>query len=253
MKKLNDLHLREEREREHFNKMFKIYDEKYTYHDLFTQYKINKKFLEFLKIIQKYYPAKKLTIAEFGCGTGEYTQRIAKFIPNAKIIGIDIAEKVLDVAKNKCKGFKNVSFLRKSVYRTGIKNSSVDIVVGFYALHHFDTQKTYQEINRILKKGGLVFFYEPNIINPLVYIIKSSKFLKEKVGDTPNEWAINPFTIAKIFKGYEVIRLNSSEFIWPLRFIPFTLLKFLDKSTFVLGFIPGINFLGGSLVLCLRK
>lgn len=252
-KSIKSLSKRETTEIEHFNKMSSLYDKNYGYDRPFTKYKIKKKAAEFVDIIKQVYGDKKITVVELGAGTGEYTQHLAKLLPHAKIIAVDISKDILSEAKRKCKSFKNVQYLVESAYNTHLNKESADVVCGFYALHHFDIQETYKESYRILRKGGLVFFYEPNILNPLVYLIKSSKYLKSKVGDSPDEWAINPLTISKSFPKFDVKKIYTSEFIWPLGIIPFKYLFLLDRITAVFKYLPITNIFGGSLALCLRK
>jgi ubiquinone/menaquinone biosynthesis C-methylase UbiE len=244
---------REFHEEVHFNKLASKYDEKYGYNNLFTQYKIEKKINEFVQFIRSNNPKENLVILEIGCGTGEYTQKIAKKFPKSKLMALDISKKIIEIAKYKCQRFKNVEFIVKSAYATGLEDNSVDVVCGFYVLHHLDLSIAVKEIVRILKPKGLAFFYEPNILNPLVFLIKSNKFLKMRVGDSPDEWAINPLTISRYFSNFKMIKNYTSEFILPLRFIPFKWLKFLDKITLLCRFLPIISYLGGSVVLGFQK
>lgn len=244
---------RESREKIHFNKLAPKYDEGYGYNNAFTQYKINKKIDEFIRFVTSNNPKENLVIVEIGCGTGEYAQKIATKFPKAKLIALDISKKIIEVAKRKCQGLKNVSFVVKSAYDTGLENNSADVVYGFYVLHHLDLPIAEREISRILKPEGLVFFYEPNILNPLVFLIKSNKFLKKKIGDSPDEWAINLLTISGYFPNFKLISSYTSEFIWPLKFIPFRYLKLLDRITSSCHFLPIINYFGGSVVLGFQK
>lgn len=244
---------RESNEMKHFDQLSDQYDANYGYNRPFTIYKLDKKTIEFVKLVNQNYTIENPLLVELGCGTGEYTRRLAEKLPNAKLIGIDISPNIIEFAKEKCTSFSNVSFKAASAYATGLPDNSVDIVCGFYALHHFDFALLNTEITRILKKGGLAIFYEPNILNPMVYIIKSSPAIKKRIGDSPDEWAINPLTIAKSFPGFEVLEKYTTEFIWPPKFISDTILIQLDKATHYLRYIPGLNLLGGSLMLCFRK
>ena len=241
-------------EKEHFNKMASSYDTNYGYSDSFTEYKLNKKTTSFVNLIKPYIKNKKnLKILEVGCGTGEYTVRIAKHFPKTKIIGLDISNNILKVARKKCKTQKNVSFTAQSAYKTKLKNDSVDVVYGFYALHHLDIKKFKQEALRILKPNGVVYFYEPNILNPVVFLIKSNKFLKSKVGDSPDEWAINPIGIKKEFTGFNKVDILMSEYVWPLKFIPSEVLILIDKTISPMNKIPVIKYLGGSVQIFFQK
>lgn len=234
----------------HFDLMAKKYDSNYTYDTPFTQYKIQKK-LNFL--FKKVGKNKKLKILEIGAGTGEYTQQLAQLFPKSEIVAIDISPKILKVAKEKCKKFDNVSFKVASVYDLPYKKDHFDIVCGFYILHHVDLKTSLKEIYRVLKTKGLAIFYEPNILNPLVFIIKNNSWLKKKVGDSPEEKAINPLNFGKKSSLFSKYSWSTSEFIFNSNTIPLGLAIFIDKATFFLSFVPGINLLGGSVAIKLIK
>ena len=245
---------RENGEREHFNSLAEGYDYKYHYSEPFTQYKLDKKSKEFANIVTKHVNENRPKILEIGCGTGEYTKRIAKLLPQASITGLDISKNIVKVAKRKCKKVNNTSFVVRGAYKTTYPQSSFDVVCGFYVLHHLDINKTKKEILRILKPGGVLFFYEPNILNPVVYLIKSNKTLKRMVGDSPDEWAINPITIKNMFgKRFRAISIVQTEFIWPLFFLPISLLIMVDKMFTIVRYIPIVNYFGGSVQICLVK
>jgi ubiquinone/menaquinone biosynthesis C-methylase UbiE len=245
---------KELRERKHFDTFADRYDFNYQYSKPFTQYKIDKKSKEFARLVKKYIKKESPKILEIGCGTGEYTKRMAKNLPKANIVGLDISKNVLEIAKDKCKNARNVSFTQKSIYNNSFKKDSFDVICGFYVLHHLEMSKIVKEVFRILKEGGVIFFYEPNILNPIVFLIKKTKFLKKMVGDSPDEWAINPLKVKKQFGNqFEIIQVKQTEFVWPLHFFKLKTLILLDKITHDFQKIPIINYLGGSVQICLRK
>lgn len=251
--KNNNLLKIESGEREHFNKMADVYDANYKYNTPFTAYKINKKVDQLIKIIKEKYGNKKIMILDMGCGTGEYTNKIAEKLPESTIVGIDISDKIIKVAKKKCRKRKNVIFYTGSAYATKFRDNKYDVICGFYFLHHVKIKKVRKEVYRLLKPGGIAFFYEPNILNPYVYLIKSSKTLKKMVGDSPEEWAINPLTISAELKYFEPILITTTEFIIPISFFPLGVLKTIDNFTQLLSYIPFIKMLGGSVKIHLQK
>ncbi len=248
----NKLTKKESNEIRHFNLMAKVYDKNYGYEDKFTAYKITKKMQEFKTFVNNNINSDNFKIVELGCGTGEYTKLIAEMYPNSSILAIDISEDILNVAQRKCKRNKNVKFLTKSAYHTSIKPNSIDLVCGFYFLHHVDLKKISKESFRILKKGGINFFYEPNILNPLVYLIKSNKILKRIFGDSPDEWAINPLSIGSVFSKFKV-SYKTSEFIYPVNKIPLSIIVIIDKLTSMFSYVPLLKYLGGSVALKMTK
>lgn len=249
---MTKLSKRELSEKKHFNIVAEKYDANYHYKSAFTKYKILKKvddFIFFVKKINK----KQRRILEVGCGTGEYTAQIAKVLDRDEIVALDISPNILRLAKDKCKKYKNVTFVSKSAYNTGFKDNSFDVIFGFYILHHLDVDRLRKEAFRILKPGGILFFYEPNILNPVVFLIKSNKVLKEKAGDSPQEWAINPLKIKKQMTGFKPINISTTEFIWPVSFMPTDLLVKIDLLSNIFRKIPLINIFGGSVQVVMKK
>ena len=245
--------LSEKSEIEHFNKTASNYDQNYGYHNAFTQYKISKKIAEFIKFVNSTQGKfSGLKILDLGCGTGEYTQHIARELPDCQITGLDISEGMVDEARQKSKQLTNVQFVVQSAYQTEFGSGEFDVVCGFYILHHLDLEKSQAEIHRILKPSGSAFFYEPNILNPYVYAVKSIPSLKVKAGDSPDEWAINPLTIKKIFYKFKT-SYALSEFILPLGFIPYKLIVFMDNLFSFFGKIPLVKYFGGSVQILLQK
>jgi len=241
---------REKHERSHFDNMSLKYDQNYGYNDGFTQYKLQKKSNFFNQLTTNLLTRQKsLQILELGVGTGEYTKLIAT---NKKLhfTCIDISDGILSVAKDKLKKYKNVELLCRSAYNTGLPSQSVDVVCGFYILHHLNLDLVRDEMIRVLKPGGIIYFYEPNMANPVVYMIKNTPFLKKMVGDSPDETAINPYTITSQFAPLKKISIRTSEFIPPLNFLNLKKAIVIDEfSTKLFGAIPWIKYLGGSVEL----
>ena len=243
----------EKAETTHFDKMSRAYDKNYGYLSKFTQYKIEKKVSHFLNFVDSRFNGKEVKVLEVGCGTGEYTK---KFAINKKfhVVATDISSGMLSVAKEKCKKLSGVEFKCLSAYDlSGIADSSIDVVCGFYILHHLDVEKVKKEIDRILKPGGYVYFYEPNLLNPVVFLIKSIPYIKKKAGDSPDELAINPLSIGDYFDGYNVIECKTTEFVPILSSIPDNWAKKIDICSRFLERVPLVNFVGGSVVFAVQK
>ncbi len=104
------------------------------------------------------------TVLDLGCGAGLdlylYAQKVG---PNGKLIGLDLAEPMLDKARSNLAavGISNVQWLNASADDTPLRDSSVDLVTanGIYNLSP-DKDAVLREVVRVLKPGGRTVFAE---------------------------------------------------------------------------------------------
>ena len=60
------------------------------------------------------------SILELACGTGILTEKISKNFPNAKIVGVDITQSYLDIAKKKLASNQNISFVKQDAEKLNL-------------------------------------------------------------------------------------------------------------------------------------
>ena len=99
------------------------------------------------------------TVAELCCGRGE-----ALILLNAQLrryIGIDVSERMLQVARNLHDHPKAI-FVQADATRSPLASESVDTVVMLGGVHHVpERARLFVEIARILKPGGRFLYREP--------------------------------------------------------------------------------------------
>lgn len=103
-------------------------------------------------------------ILDIGTGTGYLAFPLAKSFPEAKVIGIDIAENVIAQNEERAKEEQigNLSFRAFDGLEYPFAAESFDLIVSRYAFHHFpDVVNSIQQMNRLLKKGGKVLISDP--------------------------------------------------------------------------------------------
>lgn len=111
---------------------------------------------------------KNKKVLDLGCGTGRHTEILKK--RGAKVWGIDISPKMLDIAKSEIKG---VDFKVGSVYQLPYKSNFFDIVVAGLVVGYFrNLDKAFKEIYRVLKINGIFVF---SLTNPLLEISQHIK------------------------------------------------------------------------------
>jgi len=155
----------EEEVKEIYNKLSKRYHKITAYH-FFNAYLEVPATTSLLKYV------KNKKVLDLGCGTGRHTKILKK--RGAKVWGIDLSPKMLEIAKSEIKG---VDFKVGSVYKLPYKSNFFDIVVCGLATSYFkNLDKAFKEIYRVLKNNGIFVF---SFTNPLLEI---SKYIEGKPG-----------------------------------------------------------------------
>jgi len=106
------------------------------------------------KLIQCLPAMKNPRCLDLACGTGDITCALAEKYSGGSIVGLDINEKMLTLAKTKS-AFPNIRFVLGDMSHTGLENDRFDVITGGYALRNAPSvPETLKEIFRILKPGG---------------------------------------------------------------------------------------------------
>lgn len=126
------------------------------------------------KAKETYKDTKSLICIDLGCGTGETTEYFQdKF---RHVFACDYSRGMLEYAAKK--NLKNVTFKLCQSEKLPFEAASADIVAMYGIIHHIDSgekvTQTFNEVNRILKKGGIVAVYDFNPLNPISrFIVKT--------------------------------------------------------------------------------
>jgi SAM-dependent methyltransferase len=100
---------------------------------------------------------------ELGCGAAEMTRAIASEGRNRQIIATEVDE--IQLSKNRLiDDLPNVEFIYAGAEQIPLEDESVDIILLFKSLHHVPIDlmdKSFTEMHRVLKPGGLVYVSEP--------------------------------------------------------------------------------------------
>ena len=103
-------------------------------------------------------------ILDVACGTADSTIKIAKKIENAKVFGIDISTKMLEIGKEKAtkKGLGDrISFSVSRAENIDFLDDTFDAAMVSFGVRNFsDRAQGLQEIRRVLKPKGTLIILE---------------------------------------------------------------------------------------------
>ncbi len=103
-------------------------------------------------------------ILDIGTGPGRLPIEIAKEVDSVQVVGIDISEDMVKIAKKNAQeaglGDK-VKFKVASAYNTGFEDCSMDLVISTGLVHHLkEPGNAFNEMHRVLKRGGEAWMYD---------------------------------------------------------------------------------------------
>jgi ubiquinone/menaquinone biosynthesis methyltransferase len=97
---------------------------------------------------------------DLACGTGDITFQLAAKYPGAKIVGLDLTEEMLKVARRRSR-LSALLFVRADMERISLADASVDVLTGGYALRNAPhLESALEEVRRVLKPGGTAAFLD---------------------------------------------------------------------------------------------
>jgi len=155
-------------------------------------------------------------VLDVGCGSGTFTQRIAKKYPRIQITGADVSEKVIGFAKKeiKRKKLKNVKFIVSGINKLKVREK-FDVIIVSHLIEHLENPSgALKEVKGKLKKGGRLFITTPNYSSlwPLAEKVFDKTIAKE--GYSLDEQHISRFNTGSIRKivgkaGFEITNLKT--------------------------------------------
>ena len=189
-------------------------------------------------------------VLEIGCGTGEFTKRIAS--SGADITAIDISPDLLELTRRSITNV-NVSFQIQNVEKLDFEDGSFDAVIGSSILHHLNLNLALKEVYRVLRRGGRVVFTEPNMLNPQIWLERNIPFIRKSTNNSPDETAFVRWVLKKrlINTGFKNVSIRPFDFLHP--FTPSMLIPLVSNIGNIVERIPLAREIAGSLLIYASK
>ena len=150
------------------------------FYDLIDVFYFNKKSSNPRYEMLDFIPDEKLKVLEICIGTGTNSIIISENRQNAEIVGIDLSENMLSIAKEKIdkKGISNVKTILMDATNMKFDTNSFDVILISLVIHEVDNKirnKIIKEAKRVLKNKGKIIIIEwdkpKKLIQKLLFII----------------------------------------------------------------------------------
>lgn len=123
---------------------------------------------------------KNSRVLDLGVGTGNLSCRIQTC---SELIGVDISEAMMNIAKPKLSHIKNVSFIKSDILEYVSENQKMfDVIMSTYTIHHLteeEKQFLMKEIWKYLKPGGRAVFGDLMVESQLAILEKVAEYQKK--------------------------------------------------------------------------
>jgi ubiquinone/menaquinone biosynthesis C-methylase UbiE len=148
---------------------------------------------QFEKSVRPRWP---LHLLDIGCGTGQSRQMYERH--TKAYVGVDLSERAIATARAR---FPQSEWLTADARTLPFPDESFDAVAFSSVLHHIpDFPRALCEAGRVLKPGGAVFAFDPNLLNPAMALFRhprSPVYLRQ--GVSPDERPLLPRVLRRAF------------------------------------------------------
>jgi ubiquinone/menaquinone biosynthesis C-methylase UbiE len=109
-------------------------------------------------LLARYDLPSEARILDAGCGTGEISSRLARYFPHASVLGVDIIDAHLDLARSRYAPLApRLAFDHQSIYALEAADASFDLTVCRHVLHSIPhAEKVIAELVRVTRPGGFL-------------------------------------------------------------------------------------------------
>jgi len=112
------------------------------------------------KILEKI-PEKSNRIMDQGCGTGILTFQIARKFPKSRIVGVELRDEYLNIARKKAKALKlgNVEWVLGRAEDV-LRDEKFDCITSSYMAQYVEVEALIRNIKKMLRDGGVLIMHD---------------------------------------------------------------------------------------------
>lgn len=188
-------------------------------------------------------------VLEVGCGTGAFSKALLERSPDLRLVGCDISPKSIEVTRRECAEYARAEFHEADATAMDYEPGSFDAVVGNSILHHLPAESTLAQCYQVLAPGGVLWFSEPNMMNPQIALEKNVRFIGKMLQNTEDETAFFRWQMRRMLHdaGFGRVDVRPFDFLHPA--VPAQLIDVVDRIGRMFERAPVVREIAGSLVI----
>lgn len=196
-----------------------------------------------------------LHIMEIAAGAGALTEVVLRVAPNSRITATDISPISTRHLTKRLGHYPNVEVAVEDITKLTFSDASFDAVMGNSALHHVNIRDCFAELHRVLRPGGRLAVFEPNLVNPEVAVESSigRRIATKALDYSQDEQTHTRWTYREMLEnaGFTDVRVAPFDFLHPAT--PRALVPLVYGIGRALEHIPLLREISGSLFLTARR
>lgn len=212
------------------------------------QYRAKRRALMFVDLLDSLHEP---NVLEIGCGTGAYTKAILDLRPALRIVASDVSAESVALASRELHEHPNLVCETMDACSIHYPDNEFDVVTGYAIVHHMPILQCLQEVSRVLKPGGRILFFEPNLANPQLALYDA---LPRSLGMSwfnmsPDERYFGRWKARRCLNeaGFTDVSVRPFDFVHPR--LPSRLIRLGIRVGLILEKIPLVKEIAGSLVM----
>ena len=159
----------EKRDRPLMRQMFGAIAPRYSFVTQAFSYGMDRRWKEFA-VLKASLPNRAMVL-DLACGTGDFSQIVLQSLPGARLVGVDLTEQMLDLARRRCR----IKVVCADAVALPFPDGLFDCVFVGYGLRNFpNLNAALAEIHRVTRPGGrmasLDFFLPANRLWRKLYL-----------------------------------------------------------------------------------
>jgi SAM-dependent methyltransferase len=154
------------------------------------------------RAIEALAPNRGEVVLDIGCGAGQSVLQLADMVgPSGKVIGVDIAPSLLDLARRRAQGRSHVGFIEGDAMTLDLPTDSIDCLFSRFGVMAFrDPVAAFANFRRMLKASGRLAFvcWQSLEDNELDRLALRAAGLEDRLDPTPFGFADPDFVRATL-------------------------------------------------------